>query len=160
MVRYSISSVSLSPPNFECATTRMRLRASLPWDFSALMCSLKERCESHHSPRNFADSSTGWMLQWSWLLEVSGLCVWVQWNVQLNIYGLQTWTHSLLHPQRWCPNNRLYSCGKYPQPKHCRSHLCTAPSEYWSLQPIVTGTTSEERRILVSNWERSCCPHQ
>ena len=26
---------------------------------STLMCFLKERCESHHSPRNFVDSSTG-----------------------------------------------------------------------------------------------------
>ena len=59
MVRYSISRVSLSPPHFKCATTWMRLRASLHWVFSALMCSLKERCESHHSPRNFVDSSTG-----------------------------------------------------------------------------------------------------
>ena len=53
------SAVSLSPPHFKCATTWMRLRASLRWVFSALMCSLKERCESHHSPRNFVDFSTG-----------------------------------------------------------------------------------------------------
>ena len=59
MVRYNISRVSLSPPHFKCATTRMRLRASLHWVFSAQMCSLKERCESHHSPRYFVDSSTG-----------------------------------------------------------------------------------------------------
>ena len=59
MVWYSINSVSLSPSHFKCATTRVRLRASLHWAFSALMCSLKERCESHHSPRNFVDSSTG-----------------------------------------------------------------------------------------------------
>ena len=37
----------------------MRLRASLHCVFSTLMCFLNERCESHHSPRNFVDSSTG-----------------------------------------------------------------------------------------------------
>ena len=37
----------------------MRLKASLPCAFSTLMCFLKERCESHHNPRNFVDSSTG-----------------------------------------------------------------------------------------------------
>ena len=71
MVRYSISSVSLSPPHFKYATTLMRLRASLHWVFRALMCSLKEQCESHHSPRNFADSSTGRSV--SRILIVGGL---------------------------------------------------------------------------------------
>ena len=52
------SRVSLSPPHFMWATTRMRLRASLQCVFSTLMCFLNERCESHHSPRNFVDSST------------------------------------------------------------------------------------------------------
>ena len=37
----------------------MRLRASLHCVFSTLICFLNERCESHHSPRNFVDSSTG-----------------------------------------------------------------------------------------------------
>ena len=37
----------------------MRLRASLHCVFSTLMCFLNERCESHHSQRNFVDSSTG-----------------------------------------------------------------------------------------------------
>ena len=32
---------------------------SLHCVFSTLMCSLNEKCESHHSPRNFVDSSTG-----------------------------------------------------------------------------------------------------
>ena len=60
MARYSIRSVSLSPPHFKWATTRIRLRASLHCVFSTLMCFLKERCESsHHSPRNLVDSSTG-----------------------------------------------------------------------------------------------------
>ena len=59
MARYSIKSVSLSRPHFKWATTRMRLRASLHCVFSTLMCFLNERCESHHSPRNFVDSSTG-----------------------------------------------------------------------------------------------------
>ena len=59
MARYSIKSVSLSPPHFKWATTRMSLRASLHCVFSTLMCFLNERCESHHSPRNFVDSSTG-----------------------------------------------------------------------------------------------------
>ena len=59
MARYSIKSVSLSPPHFKWATTRMRLRASLHCVFSTQMCFLNERCESHHSPRNFVDSSTG-----------------------------------------------------------------------------------------------------
>ena len=59
MVRYSISSVSLSPPHFKCATARMRWRASLCWVFSAPMCSLKERRESPQSPRNVVYSSTG-----------------------------------------------------------------------------------------------------
>ena len=38
---------------------------------------------------------------WSWLWGVSGLCIGVQWNVQLYIYGLQTWTHSLLPIPVW-----------------------------------------------------------
>ena len=59
MTRYSIRSVSLSPPHFKWATTQMRLRASLHCVFSTLVCFLNERCESHHSPRNFIDSSTG-----------------------------------------------------------------------------------------------------
>ena len=59
MAWYSIKSVSLSPLHFKWATTRMRLRASLHCVFSTLMCFLNERCESHHSPRNFVDSSTG-----------------------------------------------------------------------------------------------------
>ena len=43
--------------HFKWATTRMRLRASLHCVFSILMCFLNERCESHHSPRNFVDST-------------------------------------------------------------------------------------------------------
>ena len=53
-----VKSVSLSPPHLKWAITRMRLRASLHCVFSTLMCFLNERCESHHSPRNFMDSST------------------------------------------------------------------------------------------------------
>ena len=37
----------------------MRLRASLHCVFSTLMCFLNERCESHHSHRNFVAPSTG-----------------------------------------------------------------------------------------------------
>ena len=59
MARYSIKSVSLSPPHFKWATTRMRLRAPLHCVLSTLMCFLNERWESHHCPRNFMDSSTG-----------------------------------------------------------------------------------------------------
>ena len=59
MARYSIRSVSRSPPHFKCATTRRRFRASLHCVFNTLMCFLKERCESHHSPRNFVESLTG-----------------------------------------------------------------------------------------------------
>ena len=71
MFRYSISSVSLSPPHFKCVNTRMRLWASLHWVFSALICFLKERRDSHHSPRNFVDSSTGKSV--SLILIVGGL---------------------------------------------------------------------------------------
>ena len=59
MAWYSIKSVSLSPPHFKWATTRMRSRASLYCVFSTLMCFLNERRKSHHSPRSFVDSSTG-----------------------------------------------------------------------------------------------------
>ena len=59
MARYSIRTVSLFPPHFKCATTQMRLRASLHSAFSALMCFLREGCESHQNPRNFVDSFTG-----------------------------------------------------------------------------------------------------
>ena len=59
MALYSIRRVSLSPPHFKCATTRMRFRTSLHSVFSALMCFLKERWESYQSLRNFVDSSTG-----------------------------------------------------------------------------------------------------
>ena len=58
MARYSIESVSLSPPHFRWVTTRMRLRASshclqhtdvfLKWEVRVLP-----------HPRNFVDSSTG-----------------------------------------------------------------------------------------------------
>ena len=64
--------------------------------FSALMCSLKERCESHHSSRNFVDSSTNRSVSLILIVGFSRLCVGVQLNVQLNIYGLQTWTHCSL----------------------------------------------------------------
>ena len=101
LVRYSIGSVSLFPPYFKCATTRMRLRASLHWVFSAPMCSLKKSCESHHSLRNFVDYSTGRSVSLILNVGVSGLCIGVQWNVQLYIYGLQTWTHSLLPIPVW-----------------------------------------------------------
>ena len=101
MVGYSISSVSLSPPHFKCAITQRRLRASLHWVFSALMCSKKVMCESHHSPRNFVDSSTGRSVSLILIVGVCGLCVGVQWNVQLYIYGLQTWNHSLLPIPVW-----------------------------------------------------------
>ena len=58
MAPYSIRSVSRSPPHFKCTTTQWRFRASLHCVFNTLMCFLKERCESHHSPRNFVESST------------------------------------------------------------------------------------------------------
>ena len=47
------------PPHFKWATTQIRFIASLHCVFSTLICFLKERRESHHSPRNFVDSSTG-----------------------------------------------------------------------------------------------------
>ena len=59
MARYSIRGVSLSPPHFKWATTRMRLRASLHCVFSTMMCFLNVKCESHQSPRIFIDSPTG-----------------------------------------------------------------------------------------------------
>ena len=49
----------VSFPPFRWATTRIRLRVSLHFILSTLMCFLNERCEHHHSPRNFVDSSTG-----------------------------------------------------------------------------------------------------
>ena len=83
MARYSIKSVSLSPPHFKWATTWMRLRASLHCVFSTLMCFLNERCESRHSPRNFVDSSTGRSVFPVLTMGVSELETGVQWNVQL-----------------------------------------------------------------------------
>ena len=48
------------------------------------MCSLKEVCKFHHSPRNFVDSSTGRGVSLILIMGgVSGLCVRLQWNVQL-----------------------------------------------------------------------------
>ena len=91
MVRYSISSVSLSPPHFKCATTRMRLRASLHWILSALMCSLKERCESHHRPRNFVDSSTGRSVPL--ILIVGGL--WALYGGAVKCTTLHLWAANL-----------------------------------------------------------------
>ena len=91
MVRCSISRVFLSPPHFKCATTRMRLRASLHWVFSALMCSLKERCESHHSPRNFVDSSTGRSV--SLILIVGGL--WTLYRGAVKCTTLHLWVANL-----------------------------------------------------------------
>ena len=91
MVRYSISSVSLSPPRFKCATTLMRLRASLHSVFSALMCSLKERCESHHSPRNFVDSSAGRSVS---LILIVG-CLWALCRGAVKCTTLQLWAANL-----------------------------------------------------------------
>ena len=74
MARYSIRSVSLSPPHYKWATTRVRLRASLHFVFSTLMCFLNEMWESHHSPSNFVDSSTGRNV--FPIFTVGGLWVW------------------------------------------------------------------------------------
>ena len=91
IARYSIKSVSLSAPHFKWATTRMRLRASLHCVFSTLMCFLNERCESHHSPRNFVDSSTGRSVFPVLTMGASELETGVQWNVRLCTCGMQTW---------------------------------------------------------------------
>ena len=99
------------------ATTRMRLRASLRCVFNTLMCFLKERGESNHSPRNFVDSY--WlveMCQQFWSQGVSEPWIGVRWNVWLYTCGLQTLTHSLLpirvlnllpvvNVSLWCPGS-------------------------------------------------------
>ena len=56
----------------------------------------KEGCASHHSPRNFVDSSTSRNV--SPILIAGGLWTldWVQCNVWLYTYELQTWNHFLL----------------------------------------------------------------
>ena len=85
----------LLPTSNKWATTRMRLRASLHCVFSTLVCFLNEKCESHHSPRNFIDSSTGGRVLPILIAGVSEPEIEVQWNVWLCICGLQTWSHSL-----------------------------------------------------------------
>ena len=100
MAWYSIKSLSLCPPYFKWATTRMRLRASLHCVFSTPMCFLIERCESHHSPRNFVDSSTEvWFQSSQWGVSEPGTVV--QWNVWLCTCGLQTWNHSMSLGMIW-----------------------------------------------------------
>ena len=72
-----------------------------PWVFSALMCSLKE-VRIPPQPKEFCwFPQLAGVCHWSWLWGVSELCIGVQWNVQLYIYGLQTWTHSLLPIPVW-----------------------------------------------------------
>ena len=95
------SEVSLSPPRFKCATTRMRLRASLRSVFSTLMCFLNEMCRSHHRPRNFVDSSMVEVCFESSQSEASKPVIGVQWNVRLCTCRLQTWNHSLLLMPVW-----------------------------------------------------------
>ena len=116
MARYRISSVSLFSPHFKWAATRIRFNVFLYRIFSTRMCFLNERCESHHTARNFADSSTGrsvfQYLQW-W---VSKPWIGVQWNVRLCTCGQLTWTYSLsrirvwhllpaVNISLWCPGN-------------------------------------------------------
>ena len=48
--------------------------AGLSMVFSTLMCFLNERCESHNSPRNFVDSSTGRSV--FPILTIGGLWAW------------------------------------------------------------------------------------
>ena len=90
-----------------CATTRMRLRASLHWVFSTLMCYLKERCKSHPSPRNFVDSSTGRSV--SPIVIVGGLVALYQGAVKCTT--LHLWAanlkpflvaHSCMEFTNWC----------------------------------------------------------
>ena len=95
MERYSTRSVSLPPPHFKCASTR-RLRASLHPVFSALMCFFRRGANPVTAQGVLLFPQRAGVCHWSWLWGVYGLCVWVQWNVQLYIYGLQTWPHSLL----------------------------------------------------------------
>ena len=95
------SIVSLSPPHFECATTRMRLRTPLHW---ALVhwCAPWRRGENPTTAQGILlIPQLAGVCHWSWSWGVSGLCVWVLWKVQLYIYGLQTWTHSLLPIPVW-----------------------------------------------------------
>ena len=91
MAWYSIRSVSLSPPHFKWATTWMRLRASLHCAFSTLMCFLNERRESHHSPRNFVDSSTGRSV--SPILTMGGL--WARDRGAVKCMTLHLWAANL-----------------------------------------------------------------
>ena len=85
MARYCIK--SLSPPHFKWATTGMRLRASFHCVFSTLMCLLKERCESHHSPRNVVDSSMAEVCFQSSQWGISQPETVVQWNAWLHLWA-------------------------------------------------------------------------
>ena len=69
----------------------MRLRASLHRVFSALICSLKERCESHHSPRNFVDSSTGRSVS---LIQIVG-GLWTLYRGTVKCTTLHLWAANL-----------------------------------------------------------------
>ena len=50
MTRFSIKTVSPSPPHFKWASTRIRFRASLHRVFSTVMCFLNEMRECHPGP--------------------------------------------------------------------------------------------------------------
>ena len=111
MAQYSIRRVSLSPPHFKCATTRMRLRASLHLVFSALMCFLNERRESHQSPRNFVDSSTGrgvlsiLTVGGRWVLERVAVIRFLRFpqesNFESKVYQAHTHQVSKCPPKNW-----------------------------------------------------------
>ena len=92
----------------------MRLRASLHWVFSTLMCFLNERCESHHSPRNFVDSSTGSSV--FPILTMGGL--WARHLGAVKCTTLQLWAANLK------PFLVAHSCMAFTACCRCLSMVC------------------------------------
>ena len=160
------------PSPFKWATTRMRLRASLHCVFSTLMCFLNERWESHHSPRNFVDSSTGKSV--FQILTMGGL--WArdrgQWNVWHCTCGLQPGSHSLspipvwhslpaVDVSLWCPEGVLENRSPGHRQRMLGDVLGNTRGQLINLQSRTCHSqdTASWNTLLWVEFVRECCPN-
>ena len=122
----------------------MRLRASLHCVFSTLMCFLKERCESHHSPRYLVDSSTGrgvfpiLMLESLWTLDRGAVKC------------------TTLH--LWAANLKPFLVGHSCRPKFCYS-LCWGSRKEYQYSTNEEDSTSNPKhkvslKLLTNCWKK------
>ena len=77
----------------KCATNRMRLKASCYWILSILMCVLKEKYESRHSPRNLTAQLAGVCYKtWPWGVSEP----WIREPLKLGSESSETYDFALL----------------------------------------------------------------